>query len=197
MRRIECEKTFRRKSTKCSLCCQLITTLRSVVVLIVEDAATSERRWSELWARVQSLRALCNERVIGDDSVASSQNRHVIKPSPTDRLIGRSAAAAAAAELCLMIGRIDVGRPHWLAHQWLSDYQSSPLIDQLPRFYPISRHFENLYFTSMIYPIAKQTENNNLTSLTININSQDIQRDEVGNTWSYAEQNNLYSYRGY
>jgi len=125
MRRIECEKRLEESQlSKCSLCCQLITTLRSVVVLIVEDAATSERRWSELWARVQSLRALCNERVIGDDSVASSRNRHVIKPSPTDRLIGRSAAAAE--ELCLMIGRLDVGRPHWLAHQWLSDW--SPVV---------------------------------------------------------------------
>ena len=31
-----------------------------------------------------------------------------------------------------------------------------------------------------IYPVAKQTENNKLTNLTININSQHIQHDEVG-----------------
>ena len=30
-----------------------------------------------------------------------------------------------------------------------------------------------------IYPVAKQTENNKLTNLTININSQHIQHDEV------------------
>ena len=41
------------------------------------------------------------------------------------------------------------------------------------------------------FPVAKQTENNNLTNLTININSQHIQHDEVGNTRSYTEQNNL------
>jgi len=33
-----------------------------------------------------------------------------------------------------------------------------------------------------IYPVAKQTEKNRLTNLTININSQHIQHDEVGNT---------------
>jgi len=51
--------------------------------------------------------------------------------------------------------------------------------------------FENLYFTRMIYPAAEQTENNNLTNLTINVNSQHTQHDEVGNTWNYTEQNNL------
>jgi len=43
-----------------------------------------------------------------------------------------------------------------------------------------------------IYPVAKQTENNKLTYLTININSQHIQHDEVGNTRNYIEQNNLW-----
>jgi len=33
-----------------------------------------------------------------------------------------------------------------------------------------------------IYPVAKQTENNKLSNLTIDINSQHIQHDEVGNT---------------
>ena len=42
-----------------------------------------------------------------------------------------------------------------------------------------------------IYPVAKQTENNKLTNLTININSQYIQHDEVGNTWNHTAQNNL------
>jgi len=32
------------------------------------------------------------------------------------------------------------------------------------------------------YPVAKQTEKNKLTNLTININSQHIQHDEVGDT---------------
>jgi len=46
--------------------------------------------------------------------------------------------------------------------------------------------YENLYFTKKrIYPVAKQTENNKLTNLTININSQHIQHDEVGNMWNY------------
>ena len=42
-----------------------------------------------------------------------------------------------------------------------------------------------------MYPVAKQTENNKLANLTININSQHIQHDEVGNTLNYTEQNNL------
>ena len=33
-----------------------------------------------------------------------------------------------------------------------------------------------------IYPVVKQTKNNKLTNSTININSQHIQHDEVGNT---------------
>jgi len=32
------------------------------------------------------------------------------------------------------------------------------------------------------YPVAKATENNELTNLTININSQHIQHDKLGNT---------------
>jgi len=54
---------------------------------------------------------------------------------------------------------------------------------------------ENLYFARMIYPVAKRAENNDLTNLTININSEHIQHDEVGDTRNYTEQNNLYSYR--
>jgi len=42
-----------------------------------------------------------------------------------------------------------------------------------------------------IYPVAKETENNELTNLTININSQHIQHDKLGNTSNYTEQNNL------
>jgi len=43
---------------------------------------------------------------------------------------------------------------------------------------------------------SKTKRNNKLTNLTININSQHIQRDEVGDTWNYTEQNNLsISYR--
>jgi len=46
------------------------------------------------------------------------------------------------------------------------------------------------------YPVAKQTENNKITNLTIDINSQYIQHDEVGNTWNYTEQNNLWHASG-
>ena len=45
-----------------------------------------------------------------------------------------------------------------------------------------------------IYPVAKRMENNQSTNLTININSQHIHHDEVGNTWNYTEQNNLWLY---
>ena len=38
---------------------------------------------------------------------------------------------------------------------------------------------------------CKTNGNNKLTTLTININSQHIQHDEVGDTWNYTEQNNL------
>jgi len=46
-----------------------------------------------------------------------------------------------------------------------------------------NRCHENLYFTRMnINGAAKQTENNKSINLTININGQQIQHDEVGNT---------------
>jgi len=38
---------------------------------------------------------------------------------------------------------------------------------------------------------SKTNGNNKLTNLTININSQHIQHDEVGDTWNYTEQDNL------
>jgi len=53
--------------------------------------------------------------------------------------------------------------------------------------------YENLYFTRMIISGSKKklTENNKLTNLTININSQHIQHDEVRDMCNYTEQNNL------
>jgi len=71
-----------------------------------------------------------------------------------------------------------------------TDFSSNPYLSVcsgihiLPIAANLQRHCgnENLYFTRMIYPVAKQIENNKLTNLTININSQDIQHDEVGNT---------------
>jgi len=56
-------------------------------------------------------------------------------------------------------------------------------------------HFENLYFTRMNISCSKTNGNNrltNLTNLTMNINSQRIQHDAVGDTWNYTEQNNLW-----
>jgi len=61
-----------------------------------------------------------------------------------------------------------------------------------------SGHVENMMpskifiFTRMNISGSKTKGNNKLTSLTININSQHIQRDEVGDTWNYTEQNNLW-----
>jgi len=42
-----------------------------------------------------------------------------------------------------------------------------------------------------IYPLAKQTKNDKLNNLTINMNSQHVHNDEVGNTRYCTEQNNL------
>jgi len=42
---------------------------------------------------------------------------------------------------------------------------------------------------------SKTNGNNKLTNLTINISSQHIEHDEVGDTWNYTEQNNLWLYR--
>jgi len=55
-----------------------------------------------------------------------------------------------------------------------------------------SPDFENLYFTKMNISGSKTNGNNKLTNLTININSQHIQHDEVGDTWNYTKQNNLW-----
>jgi len=56
----------------------------------------------------------------------------------------------------------------------------------------ISYHFENLYFIRMNISGSKTNVNNKLSNLTININSQHIQHLEVGDTWNYTEQNNLW-----
>ena len=77
---------------------------------------------------------------------------------------------------------------------------SSELTDQLTaaasiarsRLIIISCHFKNLYFTEMNISGSKTNGNNKLSNLTININSQHIQHDEVGDTWNYTEQNNLW-----
>jgi len=53
------------------------------------------------------------------------------------------------------------------------------------------RHIENLYFTRMNISGSKTNGTNKLTNLTININSQHMQHDEVGDTWNYTEQNNV------
>ena len=52
---------------------------------------------------------------------------------------------------------------------------------------------ENLYRpnTRMNIPGSKTNGNNKLTNLTMNINSQHIQHDKVGDTWNYTEQNNI------
>ena len=47
----------------------------------------------------------------------------------------------------------------------------------------IRRTFENLHFTRMNISGCKTNGNNKLSNLTININSQHIQHDEVGDTW--------------
>ena len=41
---------------------------------------------------------------------------------------------------------------------------------------------------------SKTNGNDKLTNLTININSQYIQHDEVGDTWNYTEQT-IFGYR--
>jgi len=47
----------------------------------------------------------------------------------------------------------------------------------------VHEQYENLYFTRMkIYPVANETKNNQLNNLTINMNSQHVQHDEIGNT---------------
>ena len=45
-------------------------------------------------------------------------------------------------------------------------------------------------FTRMNISGSKTNENNKLSNSTIDINSQHIQHDEVGDTWNYTEQNN-------
>ena len=47
-------------------------------------------------------------------------------------------------------------------------------------------------FTRMNISGSKTNENNKLSNSTIDINSRHIQHDEVGNTWNYTEQNNLW-----
>jgi len=42
----------------------------------------------------------------------------------------------------------------------------------------------------------KKQRNNKLNNLTINMNSQRVQHDEVGSTWYSTEQNNLGSGNG-
>ena len=46
----------------------------------------------------------------------------------------------------------------------------------------ITLYSSSLFHQNEYVPVAKQTENNKLINLTININSQHIQHDEVGNT---------------
>jgi len=75
-------------------------------------------------------------------------------------------------------GKLSGKLSKWL-EQWLNE-AASLLVLVYTRKHNV---IENLYFTRMIYPdpVAKQTENNKLTNSTININSQHIQHDEVGN----------------
>ena len=63
----------------------------------------------------------------------------------------------------------------------------SPTVDKLSTSFDV----KIFILPEWIYPVAKQTENNKLINLTININSQHIQHDEVGNASNYTEQNNL------
>jgi len=63
---------------------------------------------------------------------------------------------------------------------------------QKKRGHRLTTVLENLYFTRMNISGSKTNGNNKLTNLTININSQHIQHDEVGDTWNYTEQNNIW-----
>jgi len=56
----------------------------------------------------------------------------------------------------------------------------------------LHRLIENLYFTRMNISGSKKNKKNiKLNNLTINMNSQHVQHDKVGNTWYCTEQNNL------
>ena len=60
-----------------------------------------------------------------------------------------------------------------------------------PSLWPPTQHALEIFISpEWIYPVAKETKNNKLHNLTINMNSQHVQHDEVGNTWYYTEQNN-------
>ena len=169
-------------------------------------AATSFAAW---WTEAQWVWAVCL-RLLTDSVAAVIWTRALLRLSPARWPLGYCSAVC-----------IDVGNPENIASVYSgtsTDFTNTDPVIYRP---PLSRRpaesgggrvpdyrllrteqdsrwlngqcvWKIFISRKWMHPVAKQTENNKLTNLTVNINSQHIQHDEVGNTWNYTEQNSLW-----